>query len=328
MLAYLTNFSSSFLIALLVWPFLAFALTIPILIIQYRRYNKLRPRRAVAVYLFILYGLGLISFTLYPMPENPAQFCLNYHLSPQLNPLAFITDIQSDGARAILQLAMNFLFFIPLGVFLRLLFRVRIWTAVIVSFLASLLIETAQLTGGFGMYPCGYRLFDVDDLLINTIGGTVGYLLASLLPRRELAVAARDEVVRQPGIVRSVTAFLIDSASLVMLNIVLVLAAYLVFGREFALDARDFLPIISLVIIFGIAPYICRGFSLGSVLVRLNLDDKKRIWWRRLLYYATRTLLAIFILLPPYDYTLLSIAAIVYVMLVWWRHHKLPYQFI
>lgn len=41
----------------------------------------------------------------------------------------------------------------------------------------SLLTETAQLTGIFGLYPCSYRLFDVDDLLLNTGGAGLGFAL-------------------------------------------------------------------------------------------------------------------------------------------------------
>ena len=44
MLAFLLNFTPSFLIALLIWPFAAFFLTLPILVIQYRRFNKLEVR--------------------------------------------------------------------------------------------------------------------------------------------------------------------------------------------------------------------------------------------------------------------------------------------
>lgn len=328
MLTYLSSFSSSFLIALLIWPFLAVALTIPILIVQYRRYNGLRPRRALAIYLFIFYVLGLVTFTLYPLPADSATFCQTYHLVPQLNPLGFIGDIQSDGMHAILQIAFNLVFFIPLGLFLRLLFRVRLLTTIIVSVLASLLIEMAQLTGIFGIYPCSYRLFDVDDLMINAVGGIIGYCIGYLLPRGELAVASRDEVVRQPGIVRSLTAFLIDGITLIALYIVVILAIYLMFGKGVAMNARDYLPMASLIVLYGLVPYVCRGYSFGSVLVRLNLDDRKRNWWRRLLYYVARVVLVIFILLPPFNNTTLSVLAVVLVLLVWWRHHKLPYQLI
>ena len=97
-------------------------------------------------YGFVLYGLVLVSFTLYPMPDNPAKFCADYNLSPQLIPFASIMEISSEGLRAALQVGMNLLFFVPLGIFGKLLFRWKIWKVVLAGFVTSLLIETAQLT--------------------------------------------------------------------------------------------------------------------------------------------------------------------------------------
>ena len=39
------------------------------------------------------------------------------------------------------------------------------------------LIEVGQLTGLFFLFQGSYRLFDVDDLLCNTLGGLIGYLM-------------------------------------------------------------------------------------------------------------------------------------------------------
>lgn len=45
----------------------------------------------------------------------------------------------------------------------------------------SLLIETTQYTGLWGIYDCGYRAADVDDLLTNTAGALVGALVAPIV---------------------------------------------------------------------------------------------------------------------------------------------------
>ena len=42
----------------------------------------------------------------------------------------------------------------------------------------TLFIETAQLTALFGLYPCPYRQFDVDDLILNVAGILAGFALA------------------------------------------------------------------------------------------------------------------------------------------------------
>ena len=68
-------------------------------------------------------------------------------------------------------LAGNIIGFMPLGLLLPLLFRSlrSAWKIVLVSFLFSLVFELVQLLTILGS-------FDVDDLLLNTIGGFLGYL--------------------------------------------------------------------------------------------------------------------------------------------------------
>ena len=50
---------------------------------------------------------------------------------------------------------------------------------IIMTFILSLMIELAQLTGLFFTYPGSYRLFDVDDIMMNTLGGFLGTVLAN-----------------------------------------------------------------------------------------------------------------------------------------------------
>jgi glycopeptide antibiotics resistance protein len=65
----------------------------------------------------------------------------------------------------------NIIGFIPLGVLLPILFvRLRrVGKTILVVFLISLGFETIQLLFNLGV-------FDVDDLLLNTVGGAIGYL--------------------------------------------------------------------------------------------------------------------------------------------------------
>lgn len=66
--------------------------------------------------------------------------------------------------------------FIPLGLLIPMLFRGlrRSWKTVPIVFLISLGFETAQLLTGLGV-------FDIDDLVLNTLGGAIGYLLFRIL---------------------------------------------------------------------------------------------------------------------------------------------------
>jgi len=64
----------------------------------------------------------------------------------------------------------NIIGFIPLGVMLPLVFSFlcKWWRSALFIFGISLLFETIQLFTGVG-------IFDVDDLLLNSLGGLIGY---------------------------------------------------------------------------------------------------------------------------------------------------------
>ncbi|MFF2908672.1 VanZ family protein [Paenibacillus sp. NPDC057934] len=72
-----------------------------------------------------------------------------------------------------INLTGNVLAFIPFGLLLPIVFRNRQWSAakmLVCSLLLSLCFESTQLVLTIGT-------FDVDDLLLNTLGGLVGYIL-------------------------------------------------------------------------------------------------------------------------------------------------------
>ena len=66
----------------------------------------------------------------------------------------------------------NLIGFIPLGLLAPMVFeRIRsVKGMLLVSFCTSLLYETIQLVSGLGV-------FDIDDLILNTAGGVLGYLV-------------------------------------------------------------------------------------------------------------------------------------------------------
>ncbi|NEZ77239.1 VanZ family protein [Clostridium botulinum] len=70
----------------------------------------------------------------------------------------------------------NIIIFFPLGFLIPSVFlRLNNWKKVfIVVFFSSLLIELIQLITGLGF-------FDVDDLILNTLGGMIGYYIYKLV---------------------------------------------------------------------------------------------------------------------------------------------------
>ena len=84
---------------------------------------------------------------------------------------------------------VNLFLMVPFGIFLRYYFKCNLKKTVLFTFLLSLFFELTQLTGLYFIYPNAYRLFDVDDLIVNTLGGMFGYILTplftKLLPSKE-----------------------------------------------------------------------------------------------------------------------------------------------
>ena len=103
---------------------------------------------------------------------------------------------------------------VPLGMYLRYYFDCSLGKTLVVAFGFSLILELIQLTGLFGLSPVAYRMFDVDDLLFNTLGGVLGYLLSGPLIRRLPSQQTLNGVAFQKGlrvsVLRSVTAALAD----------------------------------------------------------------------------------------------------------------------
>lgn len=72
---------------------------------------------------------------------------------------------------------MNLVLCLPIGALL-FPYVSRLRWALFAGLTLSLAVELTQLTGTWGLYPCAYRKFDADDLLMNTLGLVLGFLVA------------------------------------------------------------------------------------------------------------------------------------------------------
>lgn len=176
------NEVSSAVIAIGLGALVGLALFVPFVALSYRHRGGLSLGRLVLWAAALVYFLAIWTYTLLPLPASMDFTCRGVNLDV----FAFVDDLQ--GARsftdfAVLQLALNVLLFLPLGFFLRVLGGRGIVVALLAGLGVSLVVETTQLTGVWGLYPCAYRVFDVDDLLTNTVGAVLGSLLALVVPR-------------------------------------------------------------------------------------------------------------------------------------------------
>ncbi|MBW3095027.1 VanZ family protein [Bifidobacterium sp. 64T4] len=313
MLSYLGYFSTSFIIAVLVWPFASALLTLPILAGLYHRYHRLRFMAVAAAYLSVLYVLGLVAFTLYPMPDDPQAFCAAHagDYAPQLDIWRFISDLRFGGLSGALQLVFNIVFFVPLGFVLTRWLRWRWWIVMPVGFLVSLGIETSQLTGFWGLYPCAYRQFDVDDLLTNTLGAMAGIGVAKLfgLLVPQSVMPNPDAINARPGVIHRTVTFIIDMIFVALVYFPLTLAV--VFGFHAIAtplsDGRfrlfgwltvgvgwlDMIAPISAAVAFLIfellIPLTHHGQTLAGMFTHMTIETKSRHGSARTAFYAVRT---------------------------------------
>lgn len=188
-------------IALQIAPLIAMGLTAPFVVAHYTRHRSLNVRWFTYLYIFVLYFLCAYFMTMLPLPDRDSLGDLRpVKEMIQLVPFRNFLDIRAETwLRDVAILVFNLFLTVPLGFFLRYLFRLPFKKVLLAGFLVAMLYELTQLSGLFFIYPRPYRFFDVDDLIINTLGAVVGWLCtplaARLLPspfesRRELVLGS------------------------------------------------------------------------------------------------------------------------------------------
>ena len=293
---FLAGYTESFVLALVLWPMASFALTLPILAWLYHRDGRLRFGSAVSTYLAVLYVLGLGCFTLYPLPSGEHGLGITYGVPWQLDPLAFVGDFAREGVSTLPQIAFNVVLFVPLGFIAGRLQRWGFWRSLVVGLLTSLLVETAQGTGLFGIYPFAYRTADVGDLIYNTSGAALGWLGAATLARvlPPGALAEEGEVTHEPGFIRRCVALWLDTllvglASTVVSGIVILVLHNVPGGERWADEPWAlWAECLAFVLVELVWPARHEGSTPGGAFVRMSCETKPRTGGRRAAFYLVR----------------------------------------
>lgn len=283
--------------AVLFFPFAAAVIALPFLIHHYRKFGSMTFARFFLAYSFVLYGLCAYFLVILPLPsqEDVAQMT---GPSTQLIPFSFFRDLSKETgfqwdvpstylsallSNFTLQFVFNIALLVPLGFYLRYYFRRKLLTAVGISFGISLFFELTQLSGLYGVYPRAYRLFDVDDLICNTLGGFLGYVLTGplmkILPDRDKI----DENAYRKGervtFTRRGLSFCVD----------LLFAGILWSLIKLGIPENPFLFGVAYLLYFGLLQWAWKGKSLGKRLTKLrvvNEDGSRVLFWRCLLRYG------------------------------------------
>ena len=137
-----------------------------------------RKIQAVSVLLFLLYLIGLTYFLFFAESfgriYEEREYAYNLELFKEIK--RFWNYRKELGNFAVFtNIAGNVICFLPFGAILPVLCRQarNFWVIAGLSFEFTLLVECAQLISRVGS-------FDVDDILLNTLGGILGFLIFTI----------------------------------------------------------------------------------------------------------------------------------------------------
>lgn len=262
--------------ALLAFPILSLFITLPYIIKQYRRYGSVNTYRTVIIYSFILYMITIYFLVILPLPK------IGEVTSPlkemvQLMPFGFIKDFlretslvisnSSTYLKALLEpcfytVVLNVIMTIPFGIYLSYYFKCDLNTTIKWSFLLSLFFEVTQLTGLYFIYPYAYRVFDVDDLILNTLGGVIGFRLGEILTRFLPSRESIDEKSYEKG--KKVSGF----RRLLMSLFDIIFYFVIAFITNLFLKL-DYLYFVVFLIYYGVVPFYI-GSTLGGKILKVD----------------------------------------------------------
>ncbi|STP30126.1 VanZ family protein [Enterococcus durans] len=287
--------------ALIVFPFLALAISSVFFIYEYRKYGTFILTRAIVLYSFVFYLLCAYFLVILPLPtkEAVAQMTgpkMELHLFAtwehfRQNTVLVLSDpstyLPAMRQSVFLEPVFNLLLIVPFGIYLRYYFRFSFIKTVIASFCLSLFFELTQLSGLYFIYPRPYRLFDVNDLLTNTLGGALGFIIEPvftfMLPTR----ARMDEISYEKGktvsLTRRLVAYLIDWGFLSVLTFIITLLLQAAFKIGSITSSGGWI-FIEVILYFMLVPYLTNGRTLGKKIVRIKIvaDDNSKLRFKSL----------------------------------------------
>jgi glycopeptide antibiotics resistance protein len=299
-------------VAIILFPLVAALLTVPYIIYCYRKFGSISVFRTIILFSLLFYSECAYFLVILPLPD-PATVADKSGPFVQLIPFTFIRDFLTDSGfvlaqpatwlpalkdDSVLQPLFNLLLTLPWGMYLSYYFKKDLRIVVLLSFVLSLFFELTQLSGLYGLYSKPYRLFDVDDLLLNTMGGILGYWFSThvlrFLPSRDRI----DEKSRQRsvhvGFTRRLVAFSIDALIIGLVESVLVSV----------LNLDSFLVFALVLCVYSIGvPALFHGTTLGKMLVRIRtegVDTDRSLFPLLLVRYLLRNAV-ILVFIAPLD---------------------------
>ena len=300
--------------ACLIFPIVAFLITLPYIIYNYNKFGSILFIRTILVYLFVLYIISAYFLIIMPLPS--IEYVSHLTTKVQLVPFDLIRNIIKTvhfdykdistyvyifKNAYVYQTIYNLFLMVPFGIFLRYYFKCNLKKTVLFTFLLSLFFELTQLTGLYFIYPNAYRLFDVDDLIVNTLGGMFGYILTplftKLLPsKEELDLKSYKKGFKVSSTKRIIT-FMID-----IVLLLLIIGIELVIDYFYNLSLNYYTYIfVAILIIFNIIPFVSGGKTIGYQITNIIVADSngEKVKRYKLLF---RNIILSYIYIPMHYY--------------------------
>ncbi|MDO4502329.1 MAG: VanZ family protein [Coriobacteriia bacterium] len=306
---YLANINFAFAC----FPLLALLMSVPYMAYQYRRYGSIPPWKTLCVFAFALYLLCAYYLVILPLPAD-RHAVVPYAQVPQMDPLLVLRELRDAAANAglssgtkhawlafltnrnVYQAVFNVALTVPFGMFLQYFMRRPLWQTLILGFGLTLFFELTQLSGLYGLYDHPYRLFDVCDLELNTLGAVVGWLLmvplGLLLPDvDEMNARARAKGQRYTTFTRRLVSFILDMTVVT----VIYLGAYQVIGPDPVNSStmpENFDLLLSLAVtglVFMVVPQLLGMRTPGQLVVGLRLvtpEGSRAPWYGPIVHYG------------------------------------------
>ena len=262
--------------AILIFPLIAFLFTLPFILQQYHKYGSIHKFRTLIIYSFILYMITIYFLVILPLPAIDSVTKPDRLMN--LIPFSFVNDfinkssfiindpntyLKTLTSSSFYVVAFNILMTIPFGMYLRYYFKCSLKKVFFFSFCLSLFFELTQLTGLYFIYPYPYRLFDVDDLILNTLGGVLGYfimgLVGNFLPTRDEIDKQSKELGKTVSGLRRTVLFFLD------------LFIFIIFTILLSIFTKKAIYI-SFMVYYILIPYFKNNQTLGGMFLNVKLE--------------------------------------------------------
>ncbi|MBQ8993797.1 MAG: VanZ family protein [Turicibacter sp.] len=169
----------------------SFSMTIMLTILFMIMYSQMLSNKSIIQFMlvssFVFYVLNVIRLAFFPLPINEAYIELLKQevdcgvIIERRHNLELFDFMKWDNLFHITTIG-NFLMLIPLSFYCPILFNSRGWgliRMILTGFFVSLTIELTQLSYDL-LTGYAYRGFNVDDLMMNTLGVIFGFIIFSM----------------------------------------------------------------------------------------------------------------------------------------------------